>query len=1340
MVTTMKRFTKLFLMALLTAVCVPMLTSCSLTTTAQYTGDNDGIKRLYELGLVDIDAVLEEENELTWAQAVMLAARTHANINGKSVYKKRGEWYDSYIKYAKKNSIIEVIPDDVERPAFKYEIAQMLSAVSNLPEINFVDSVPDTKNMQYNDSVLKLYKQGVTLGMDDKGDFFPGLKMTVQEASTLYLRVLGEEELIKGTLDKVSDDDAYDLVLNAAWDAWYSTKEGIASGWTLDNRGGVPKNSLGGKYGSLIDISKDAGTALIRHLNKTSTGILELYTKITVDDSDGVYLEFRNEADRTVWQLMIQDGAWSYLNADSSYTKLYDIGDTTSFEFCVKLDLDNCRTEIYINGTYCGRFSLNEKDDDCNVYNFRYATTDLSTAYVSVSSVQITANYALNEDFTFHGEKLLFDWELDNANVSGGILKIAENGNTNISFDTVSGNVVAEFMYLYNSADNIEYSLISSNTPVVTFNESKSGFDVNGAHIYDCDYDDLWYRLRFEFDFANQTVKIKVNGREMSTVQLLTYTTSIDSIVIENNGTTELSLDNFKVFRTIDHEDYVPVPVVPEDKDDYIVGINACPLWRNGEHVGWSCISPYDDVVPVLGYYDEGIPETADWEIKYLIEHGVDFQAFCIYMDSGSNPQRPATKHLYDGFMNAKYSSLSKFCVIWECQNAGSPTSMEDWENNYVPYFIENYFKDSRYMTIDNRVLMCVFGSDRFIERIGGTVNARKALQYLEEEIQKLGFDGMIYLGCHTGSSGTLASVGFDGYYAYNFGTDGYQLETNIKSILSRANDNSLYTVPTISVGFNSIPWHGIRYPMMSMSDYAEAQEWVKNEYLTKYPKEEWQKKLVMLSTWNEYGEGTYTMPTTDEKGFGYLDILREAYTSESVNEALNTVPTKAQLYRINHLYPQYLHLLRRYGGGTEQLDPKVMDTVYEIDMSAEQKGYNKQIEDISYSENGMSGKATSSKAMIVLKFIDYIDIDGVDYIRIRAKLEEENEMALYFLTENSNLWEKVDAKFVIVSSDGEFNDYYVYVKGMEQFKGRLRSLRIDPCSVETTTFTISSIELLEVGSKKLSDTVYIDNNPIVQKFQPRYNTANELCIVFDPSVGMDFALNIYHEWDKATKTLTLNFVDHVIVYQVGSDICTVDGSRETLNCVIGDIDGLPMIPIEQICSVVGYEISVENDEIYIKTDNYDYYQSMVRVPQQWEFNTRFDTESWKSYNMSLTVKDGYMACESISESTDPILYYGGSINFEASKYTKLEYRVRYKYTGSTQQLVIYYTTDTEKSMDERKTLKITLNGNDSEGEWETYSLDLTQLSQWNGTITSIRFDPFNAVGHMDVDYIRFVE
>ena len=146
---------------------------------------------------------------------------------------------------------------------------------------------------------------------------------------------------------------------------------------------------------------------------------------------------------------------------------------------------------------------------------------------------------------------------------------------------------------------------------------------------------------------------------------------------------------------------------------------------------------------------------------------------------------------------------------------------------------------------------------------------------YLENEVKKLGFDGMIFLACGN-SSERLAAMGFDGCYAYNWGKEGYTFEHNRKSILASADNKAVYTVPTVSVGFNSIAWEGARFPLMSAEEYRTSHTWVRDEYLKEYPKEDWQKNFVMLSTWNEYGEGTYIMPTSDEKGFGYLDVLRE--------------------------------------------------------------------------------------------------------------------------------------------------------------------------------------------------------------------------------------------------------------------------------------------------------------------------------------------------------------------------------------------------------------------------------------------------------------------------------
>ena len=69
----------------------------------------------------------------------------------------------------------------------------------------------------------------------------------------------------------------------------------------------------------------------------------------------------------------------------------------------------------------------------------------------------------------------------------------------------------------------------------------------------------------------------------------------------------------------------------------------------------------------------------------------------------------------------------------------------------------------------------------------------------------------MLYLACG-GHSGNLAAMGYDGWYPYSWGTEGYSLDVNITSMKNSVLNESVYAVPTVSVGFNSIPWHGIRY------------------------------------------------------------------------------------------------------------------------------------------------------------------------------------------------------------------------------------------------------------------------------------------------------------------------------------------------------------------------------------------------------------------------------------------------------------------------------------------------------------------------------------------------
>ena len=114
---------------------------------------------------------------------------------------------------------------------------------------------------------------------------------------------------------------------------------------------------------------------MIREINKTTTGVLRLSTMLSTTGGDGVYLEYRNDADESVYRIEIVDGVWKILNADGTYTAIYEISKTDrNFRFLIYVDLDNNRSTTYINETLCGTHPLLTSGDKTNILNFRFAT------------------------------------------------------------------------------------------------------------------------------------------------------------------------------------------------------------------------------------------------------------------------------------------------------------------------------------------------------------------------------------------------------------------------------------------------------------------------------------------------------------------------------------------------------------------------------------------------------------------------------------------------------------------------------------------------------------------------------------------------------------------------------------------------------------------------------------------------------------------------------------------------------------------------------------------------------------------------------------------------------
>ena len=1314
----------------------------------------------YELGLMNGigGGLFAPDGNVTIAEAITMASRANAIYAGATIgsAQEGEEWFVPYVKYATSMGFIKDGQfDDYNRPAKRYEVAKLFEDAMPMGYYtaqNSVSDIPDvSEKKDYKADLLTLYKAGVVMGSDSYGNFFPENNITRAEAAAIINRVAIPENRLKKTLDVYSPDNAYLLVYNDSFNSIGG--KGINSGWALDNRGGSPRTDIYATYGSIADVSSEYGSAMIREFNNTTTGLIQLESTFTVSlNSDGVYMDFRNKDGNPVYRLEAQDGYWTHLNADGSKTPVYEIGeDETVFKFQIFVDLDNNRARAVINGKDTGTYPLATKGAQTNIQNYRYGTNEESTGVIRGTSMVMTVNYAL--------------YDMSNYSLKPG----ESHAQT---FTPVSGIAVAEDSFYIENQPPFEYYFMSGAKPVAVLSYNGEDLYVNGNKVYEDLVNTVWYRFRLEMDTDNQNIIVRINGRIVKEVPFANAATSIDNyIAVNKSDKFNFSVGEMHIFEKKIAEDYVPVPVKPAGEEKYNVGINICSLWRNGMHYGWTLISPFDDIKPVLGYYDEGNPETADWEIKYMVEHGIDYQAFCWFSGRNTTPIGTFSNyyHLHDGYMNAEYSDMMKYCLIWEAANGAKPQTLEQWKKFYVPCFIEHYFKDPRYMTIDNQLLLYVFTPDKVFksEGFGSTAVCKEAFDYLEEEVRKIGFDGVIFIGSNGSSSEELKAAGFDATSAYNWGTDS-TFEANKTRNLNNAKDKSVYTIPTIATGFNNIGWSdGVRTPVMTAEDMKLSTTWARDEYVPEYAEEgTWQENLFMIATWNEYGEGTYIMPCEGLNGFGYLDALREVFTDEKADKSLNTIPTENQLKRINRMYPQHKRLLRKngeYKEPVEEIDISKYKSVIEVKPGTHAGGINAAgIDNFAKNSDGtISGVTKSPDNYLAFGNGNSLDLSTANLVKITAKIPVGKTMRLYFTTVDDQSWAEGKAVNTTVSTTDDFAEYYFDFSKNKNWKGTLLWYRLDVSSATGDEFVIKSIDFMGTAAKPAEQQtkMFVNGKELEMKLPPSKAPNGDYVIAYDLTLGLEFLFNTYCVWDDANESLTIEGCGHTVKYIVGKDYYYVDGKEKKLGYTMYTFDGLPMIPLKKFCADMDFEFEMTEKGPSVitteKTEKAEFYEAKEsRVPYSWEFNVNGDTEGFSSGSMTLLTSDGYMSCQSNSTTyKDPQMNISFT-PFEADKYTVLKFRVRYEYqpeivdvkdedgnpTGEKEErfesLTLYFASTTAGGLSEGKTIKIRLNSNSSNGEWEEYEYVIDH-KDWSGKITTLRFDPFNAVGKIDIDYMR---
>lgn len=945
----------------------------------------------------------------------------------------------------------------------------------------------------------------------------------------------------------------------------------ISSGWDF-NPGSVPCRENNGMT-LISDGNNTTEMVFSRDVSRVEDCTVGLVNVVELKEGNSFFLSLY-DGNEAVWKLCVKDGSWFMQD-----TKLHT--ENVNGEYCIytETDLEKGLVIVYIDDVFCGEFSSKAG----GLSSLKIGFEPYISGKLEVKSTTCFADYAVCDScFGIH-EGLPFNkWLCDNGELirsryfgdnKAVTYKLTAKNNTAESlrtFDAVTGNVCFEIKY-HTAGENekVTFSMLSAGKKVLSVSDNSTDIYADGK-IVRKRHKNVWQYLRIEVDTVKGNASVKLNGKKCACFDV--DVGCFDGINIEYSGEKSLLFTDVFVYKIPEiPADYVEEPVMPVKKD-YITGMNVCSLWRNGHHVGWDAISPFDDVQTYLGNYDEGIPEVADWETKWLAEHGVDFGLYCWYNNEVNAPLfKTGLSHaLEDGYFNSKYSNKIKFAILWEalnCARAGE----EGFRNHVVPYWMDHFFSDERYMTIDNKVVISVFGYGCLIKDFGSPEDVKRQLDYVREAVKELGYDGAIFIAC-SGADDMVKACGFDAVHAYSHGHYGYDKE-HTKNRIGNGNNETIHVIPTISVGFNEVAWGGKRYPTLKPDDMRELVSWVKDDVLTNVKEDSWKKKTVMFSTWNEYGEGTYMMPSSLH-GFGYLDEIRRGFTEEY--DHTDVVPTDKQLSRLGYIVPKGHALLKNM-----QLEKRVSqnsEKVISLDLNPESWTYSAGLE-LTYENGILKGKSSVFDPQMILKNEFPTDASSVKKIvlRMKADVNGRGDYAYFhYLTDclGGEKWDMAKS-FEAEAMPDKITEFVFDASMCKLWNGKITAFRFDPVGAEGS-FEIESMELI---CDESIPVIRVCGEPFKPSV-PAVINDDGVYVPFDHDTAKHFG--IYCKWNRITGKLYLEYKGKTLELERDSDIAVVCGKKQKMPKPLGFFDGLPLINLELICSVFGGTFTVDGKYINI--------------------------------------------------------------------------------------------------------------------------------------------------------------
>lgn len=977
----------------------------------------------------------------------------------------------------------------------------------------------------------------------------------------------------------------------------------IGTSWDYDNRvSAEPKDAF---PGYLYDNCSGYGVRVKRDFQEQTRGKMALEMFFVTDKSaDGVDIKLCSSKAETVFEITTRDGKFHFNGIKTEVDSI--LGET---RLKVSFDIDKRCAKFAVNGETAGFFDLGEFCDVARIY---LGTSGKHEIKITPVKNKLYVDFIANE--TFVGTQKYFpdEWALNgdfeicyhnkssatmNYTYAKTTVKKGSNSIAVLPLEKTEDDVIVEgYFLLPEGADGFNFSLINGDDTVFGVKSEGNEFKTFDGEFLRKFTSNVWQVIRFET--KGNDVTVKIDGKACGTFKSCGKAFDALEIFFEPNVDATLSFADIYCEARIDYDDYCPEPKVVRHPE-YEVGMNICSMWREGHHFGWDRITHFTDNVPLIGPYDEGSAEVADWEIKFMTEHGITFQHFCWYCpDSMINTpiKRSRMDHaLRDGFMNARYSDKMKFIIMWE--NAGySNTNPQDFLDYVWPYWCEYFFTDPRYLIINNRPLISLWSS-KYVDNWGGPEKAHEIIEFINEDIKKYGFDGVYLMNTaiRDYNNYKIQSEFCDITYAYHYGARGYDLEYQINEIdkvNSFHDEHGLVPfMQTVSVGYNDCAWRGAekRVPLISLDDHRTALEYVKKRCDERKSDNNWYDKIFMMSTWNEYGEGTYMMPSNIH-GFGYLDNVREVFAPES-GKCENLLPNENQQKRITYLNKLGRAVIRRHGFEHASFlkEPNFIAKTWDFSSGKtfdEASGFG------AYSTIEYTGSSVLTHAVGENQHYSFLmhddnglsQIGDATYVKVRMRVHGDSEIRFAFLPEGTTRWNGsccLNDHHVFLKKSDEYTEILFPAARCSTWRSKITHMRID--NMKKADFEIQSISLMryegEEGTfKKLS----VNGETLVFDLDPYYDNNGELIVSIDPQMLFFRLAKLYQEYWPIRNELTIASKDVTAVFGIDKETVVVNGVEKKLRVPVTMRDGLPTLSVFELCEIFGFKYTDNNGEVNI--------------------------------------------------------------------------------------------------------------------------------------------------------------